>query len=307
MQHCTGQINIFLEENEKKKQQLLKIAKENWKPFFPKELEHFYNIMNKHIHKKIDLNKHINKYYRKNHEVIAWFPYSSDNFLLHYSYDSNKIILFGNKMNLHRILMDFITVGSTYLPLHSSCLQKGNKAIGLIGESGGGKTSLLLKLLQEGYSFIADDSLFATKESIFPVSDLISIRTKFPNNDKLEKILKGNKNEKVFIHIEKIAKLAQPSFLKNCSNIQFFFLQSKESKWKSLKELLEPFPCIAHHSFWCLHFFVQENQEQWIEEKIAKSFEFWEEKTKNIIPITIDFSDFDNYVQNFVKKYSKVG
>lgn len=305
MRHWAQQINIFLEDNESKKQQILEMAKRIWQPFFPEELQYFYKSINKKIQNKINPSEHINKYYRKNNEVIAWFPYSSDNFLLHYSYDSNKIVLYGNEMNLYRILMDFITVGSKYLPLHASCVQKGDKAIGLIGESGGGKTSLLIKLLQENCLFVADDSLFATENSITPVSDVISIRTKFPNNFQLEKILKGYKEEKVYIHIEEIAKLAHPSFLKTCSNIQFFFLQSQKSKWKNLRDLLEPFPAIAHHSFWCLHYFVQENQEQWVEEKVTKSFAFWEEKTRNIIPITIDFNNFDNYVKNFVKNTIK--
>lgn len=295
-------LTIWLEENAKKKQELLKQCQATWNLCIPEELQNFYECMNKYLNKKIKFSNHVNKYYQKNNEIVAWFPYPSDNFLLHYFYGKNIIILYGNKMNLERILLDFMTVTNTYLPLHASSVQKGNKVIGLLSESGGGKTSLVLQLLQKDFSFVADDSLFANQNTVIPVSDIISVRKSFPNHPIIKKVVSSHKEEKIFIHLREITKIAKPSRLASCTDWKFYLLQKQKSSWQGLANMEEPFPAISRHSFWCLHYFVPEHQKQFIENKIGKSFSFWEKKLEKIEPISINWQYFEEYVEDFANR-----
>lgn len=52
-----------------------------------------------------------------------------------------------------------------YMPLHGACVTKNNKAIAFLGESGAGKTSAILPLVEYfGYDLISSDLLFISKE-----------------------------------------------------------------------------------------------------------------------------------------------
>lgn len=295
-------ITIYLEENESKKQEILKNCQRTWKPCIPKELEIFYEVINKFLETKINLKHHVNSYYQKDNEIIGYFPYPSDNFLLHYSYKTNNITLYGNEINLYRILMNFLTVYNNILPLHASSIKKGNNVFVFISGNGGGKTSLILKLLQKDFEFITDDSLFIFKDKIISVSDQIAICKKFPNHPVIEKIVKNHKREKTYIHLEKIAKIATPSSLEKSSKPTYFYLQNKETSWKNLYKMKEPFPCISHHSFWCLHYFVTENQKQWVENRVEHSFKFWQKQIEDIKPYYLNFEAFEDCVENFEKE-----
>lgn len=295
-------IIIYLNEDKSEKERILKICKSTWELCYPKEIKLFYKTLNMFLSQKIDLDDHVNRYYKRNNQIIAWFPYYTDNFLIHYSYDNNIIKLYGTQINLYRILTDFASVNSTYFPLHASCLQKENNIIGLVGTSGGGKTSLVLKLIQKGFNFVGDDSLYMANNKVIPVSDLIAISKSFPNHPEIKRKIKKYKQEKIYIHLSNIAKIATPEYLKKCHNPTFFYLQKRKEEWKGLDSMKEPFPCIAHHSFWCLHYFETNNQKEFLFDKTKKSFDFWRNELKDIKPVYLNFEQFENSVENFAKK-----
>ena len=135
----------------------------------------FYDSLNKYLDKHYDLKSHINKYYRRGNKVFAIFPYDNDNFYLHYSYDNNNIYLIGNEDNLNRIILDFLTSSSEILPLHSSAIGINKTALCILSDSGCGKTSLMLKLLEKHFSFITDDSLFSINNKVYRVSNIINV------------------------------------------------------------------------------------------------------------------------------------
>lgn len=294
-------IKIYLINNIYEVKRLVSFCDKNWKLIIPKEIQYFYKSINDNLIYKIDYSNHVNKYYQNDNEIIAYFPYPSDNFLLHYSYSSNIIKLYGNEMNLYRVLIDFLTINNKYLPLHSSCVKNENEVICLLGDSGCGKTSFTIKLLEKGFKFISDDSLFATDKEILQVNKIIGICKKFPNNDLIEKLLENYNQDKVYLDVSKIGKISKFNSYRFSSNPLFIFL-AKNNSWKGLKYMKEPFPSISHHSFWCLHYFVKENQEKWIENRVEESFLFWDDKLKNIKTISIDFNNFENYIEDFIKK-----
>lgn len=214
--------------------------------------------------------------------------------------------MFGKENNLYRILLDFFTISNTYLPIHASAVSLNNKAICLISDSGCGKTSFIIKLLKKGYTFLGDDSVFADEFGVFPVSKLISIRKQFPNDEKIANLINSHKEEKITINIEQVAKsFVFPKF-KSFEKMEFVILENSAKNWNGLKEMSEPFPCILHHSFWCLSYLVKKNQKEWLNNKIKKSIKFWENKLSTAKQFTVDFNNFENCVEDFAKEIGKV-
>lgn len=295
-------IRIWINKNQKDKDEILEFCKNKAKKYIPKEIEYFYNAINSSCKKKYSIFEHMNCYYKYKENKYAYFPYFSDNFIIKYSDNSNDIFLYGSKENLYRVILDFLTVEQNYLPLHASAVYKGNKIISLVSDSGCGKTSILIKLLQKGYTFIGDDSLFANQNNIFPISNMITVRKDFPNHPKIEKIVNRNKMDKIAINIEQISKSYISSKPEPFSNVQFYYLHKKGTNWRGLKQMAEPFPSIFHHSFWCANYILKGNGKKAIQDKVEKSVGFWEEKLTKIKPIEVDMNNFENFINDFENK-----
>lgn len=301
-------IKIFLNENILEKNRIISFCKEKGKQYTPDELRIFYQKINSLLNRNLKIENHINKYYKYKNYLFAYFPYITDNFVLQYSNKYNYIKIYGNANNLYRIILDFLTINQRYLPLHASAISKNNHSFSFIGESGGGKTSFLIKLLQKNYRFLADDSVFANNFKIFPTNYFLSVRKDFPNHPEINSIIKNHKEEKVFIDIEKEVSSILLSSSINISKNTFYIIKPKEKKWEGIAKMNEPFPAISHHSFWCTKFLVKENMDldKWIENKLRDSLFFWESKTKNAQTITINFNEFESEIEKFDDYFSKM-
>ncbi len=67
---------------------------------------------------------------------------------------------------LLRLLTPFL-IDSGVMPFHCGCCEVNNKGIVLVGSSGAGKTSLILRLMEGGGKFISDDvSLLSEREAL---------------------------------------------------------------------------------------------------------------------------------------------
>ncbi len=84
-----------------------------------------------------------------------------------------KIVLAEDANNLYRFMRRFLRnnylypklIQKGYLPLHGACAIKGEKAIAFLGESGAGKTSAMLPLIEfMGYDLVSSDLLFLSKK-----------------------------------------------------------------------------------------------------------------------------------------------
>lgn len=219
--------------------------------------------------------------------------------------------MYGSKNNLYRIILDFLTINQRYLPLHASSISKNNHSFCFIGESGGGKTSFLIKLLQKKYNFLSDDSIFVNHKKIFPTSYFLSVRKDFPNHPEIKKIVENHKEEKIFINIEKDISSILLSKSVDISKNNFYIIKPKEKNWEGISKMSEPFPCIAHHSFWCTKFLMPKDIstskiDDWMKEKIKKSVLFWEKQTKNAEEIVLDFNKFEDEIEKYDRQFSKL-
>lgn len=61
------------------------------------------------------------------------------------------------RIHLLGTCMGIIALQRKILPLHASCVAKGNECLIISGQSGAGKSTLALALCQRGYSLVADD------------------------------------------------------------------------------------------------------------------------------------------------------
>lgn len=299
-------IKIFLNENTLEKNKMIMFCKEKAKQYIPNELSIFYQKINALLKKELKIENHINEYYKYKDCLFAYFPYSTDNFILQYTNKYNSLKIYGDVNNLYRIILDFLTINQRYLPLHASSISKNNHAFSFIGESGGGKTSFLIKLLQRNYKFLADDSVFANNFKIFPTNYFLSVRKDFPNHPEINHIIKDHKEEKVFIDIEKEVSSILLSNSINISKNKFYIIKTKKEEWGGISKMKEPFPCIAHHSFWCSKFLIKKELDIWMENKIKNSILFWENKTKNAEVININFNEFEKEIEKFDKYFSQI-
>ena len=76
-----------------------------------------------------------------------------------YIFDPIEVIIDTIAQFMHLSMIDY-----DMLPIHASVVCKGNKGIVILGNSGAGKTTLQMTLLQNGYSFFSDDGVFVTKD-----------------------------------------------------------------------------------------------------------------------------------------------
>ena len=286
-------ITIHLDDRDFLKKEFLEKC-QNLKSVIPTELEIFYTEINQRLHKKRHINEHCNKYYTDGDNVFACFNYITDNFCLKYSYTNDDIYLYGNQYNLFRIMLDFFSVSSTILPLHASAISRNNQGFCLMGNSKSGKTSILLKLLQKEFEFIADDSVFVINDKITRVSNAISIRA--DATPLVFQKLGVEVNEKFNFTIDDIdCKVSDNTTL----NKVMVLRKQSDEQCGGLLDMNEPFPLISHHSFWCLHYVANENKKEYITDLFTRSLNYWQEKIDNICFIDVDFSGFDGFIDNF--------
>lgn len=287
-------ITIVMQKVEVGREKWITLSEKGWKRGIPEDLAIFYQTYNQVLQKNEMISKHINQYYQKGKDTFAYFPYSTDQFFLHYSQNTSTFYLYGKEESLYRIIFDFLTINAPLLPLHASGVGMGENAGILVSESGCGKTSILIKLMQNKACFLADDSVFTNEKKVFRVSDQLSIRKEFPNDPKIKKIVQSHKEDKVGINIKQEASYLGFSLSHTAYEKQkFFILQKENRKWEGIKKCIEPFPCLNHHSFWCMNYVVKDHKKAWVTRLLQDSCGFWEEKLKQAYPILVDFNHLD--------------
>lgn len=286
------EINIHVIRLEAKVRSFINYCKNEYMQFNPINLQVFYGNLNKYLDKHYDLKSHINKYYRRGKRVFAIFPYDNDNFYLHYSYDNNNIYLIGNEDNLNRIILDFLTSFSEILPLHSSAVGINKTALCILSDSCCGKTSLMLKLLEKHFSFITDDSLFSINNNIYRVSNIINVRKNFAENKIIDKYIKRKVNqntsqEKVPINLNYFKNIIGFELGNSYNDKKYLYIakdyyNSKEKEDNNIIKIMkEPFPSIAHQSYWCFHY-ITDNYLIRIQDIVKNSINYWEKELKDI-------------------------
>ena len=128
-------IKIWIEESEELKREFYNSCKDK-KIFVPDELAIFYEQCNKKLEHKYSLKNKFNKYYKDKDNIFLCFNYITDKFYIYYKYGINEIFIIGNEKSLERIILDFLTVSSIILPIHSLAVKtKGGLGICILGES----------------------------------------------------------------------------------------------------------------------------------------------------------------------------
>lgn len=89
-----------------------------------------------------------------------------------------------------------------FIPLHGACVVKGNTAVAFIGDSGSGKTSAMLPLIEYlGYDYVASDLIFLEKNGTgvlgSPEKMRITQTTLQQYSPKYDYLIKTNKYEKL--------------------------------------------------------------------------------------------------------------
>lgn len=133
----------------------------------PVVLGEFYSAMETLHINCIPPHRHDNSWWEDGNTICGYFPYETDNFILKITPSELQIAIYGNEINLNRVILDMLSCFSTIPPLHGAAVKKDEKTIILLGESGGGKTRILKSLMDKGYTYIADEEIFWNDNRIF--------------------------------------------------------------------------------------------------------------------------------------------
>ena len=290
-------LDIWLEDNGYLRNEFLKNCK-NMKKFIPYELHIFYEELNKILGKNYKEENIYNNFYTNGKEIYLCFRYITDDFFIYYKQDENEIFVIGNQNNLERIIIDFLTVSNIYLPLHAIAVKNPNGiGIGILGESGSGKTSFMIKLIEKGHLFLTDDALFMDEnKNLIRVNNSFSFRKEYPNNLKLEEYSKKINKEKIIVDFNLAKYLIKLEYIGKIEKYNFYKLNNVNK----LSELKEPFPCISKNSFWCLQFIVKQNIREYINNLLAASIYEWNKIIKDSKYVKIDFKNLDKFTDEFI-------
>lgn len=94
--------------------------------------------------------------YRRKEKILDISYINTDE----YPYDSFEVVVDTLLQFIYLIMLDF-----DIIPLHTSVVTYGDKALLLFGDSGSGKTTLELSLLSSGFQFFSDDIAFLTQDN----------------------------------------------------------------------------------------------------------------------------------------------
>jgi hypothetical protein len=226
---------------------------ENAVPIYPFGLQQFYAGLQEAGIKHLPFDQHCNRYYSCGDEILIDFPYSSDRFQIIFCRSTNDIFLFGPENSIRRILHDVCCIMAECLPIHGSAAAHGGKAVCFLGNSGSGKTFLLMNMLYQGYLYLADDELFLQDGIIHSVCDHIQLRPD-PSKHFSEKTNTTTSALRV--------RTAEKALL----NRSYILMPPNGSGSMQL------FPCVARQSFWWLIALSQREIEIMdLPEKIKKS------------------------------------
>lgn len=73
------------------------------------------------------------------------------------------------RLNLVGVVMAFVLYQRGYLVLHAACASIGGKAVGFVGESGFGKSTMAAALHRRGHSLLTDDVLPVQTKTDIPI------------------------------------------------------------------------------------------------------------------------------------------
>ena len=121
----------------------------------------------------LPIEQHCNRWYWSGGQLQGVFPYDSDGFVLRFTPGSGEVTLFGNEENLDRVILDILSCYAMLPPLHTAAVCKDGNAMLLLADSGAGKTRMLLRLLECGYSYLADEEVFWEGERVCGIGQII--------------------------------------------------------------------------------------------------------------------------------------
>lgn len=173
----------------------------------------------------------INKFFSKttNDEVLCIVDKKRKNIII-LSNDESDLL----KYTAMRVVRDLVCVllqNKNYVFFHCACLSKRHQALGIIGNSGSGKTTALINIIKNrDFNFLSNDKIALTVvnkrlEALgFPIA--IGIRKDTLNKcifPKKKFDLKSEKSEKIFFHPKAFTNLLNTS-IEPSANIKFFII-----------------------------------------------------------------------------------
>lgn len=282
------EVNIWIEK--KIDTDHLNACMENGINFIPPQIVKLYDILDCNGIPHIPSNKRINRFSDLNGMVYARFPYITDNFYLTYRPRTQEIFIVGDEVTLERIIIDFLSITAQMTPLHGGCVTINNNSFLILGESKSGKSSLILKLMDLGAEYIADDILFIHNNEVIRQGSYMGIRNDFLPQ-KLKSLYLGKSSEHYsYINIFEMEKALGYRLGKRSTISDIFMIHPMEYSKLATCQL---FPMIPHESIWCTD--VLDFDFCNIEKNIQESKKFYLNMLKKSHNIKINFNDFDKY------------
>ena len=184
-------------------EKMFRVVDANKDSFLPKPICDAYNYLKLAPN---SIKQHINCYCEYGDYIYAHFRFPSDDFYLAYHTYKNEIFLWGNEANLERILISVLSMTGDALPFHSALIEHHGNGYMIIGDTGSGKTSIAMMLLQKGAAFIADDIAYIDRTGYgYRCGNYMSLRNTYLTKE-LRQYAKFKKGDKSFINVEAMCR-----------------------------------------------------------------------------------------------------
>ncbi|MBQ9934372.1 MAG: hypothetical protein IJO70_00820 [Lachnospiraceae bacterium] len=133
----------------------------------PSVLCEFYSVLEELQINFTPPNLHCNSWWVEDDYICGYFPYETDRFLLKINPYELLILIYGNELNLNRVILDILSCFATVPPLHGAAVRIDNRTIIMLGQSGCGKTRVMKYFMEHGATYIADEEIFWMDGNIF--------------------------------------------------------------------------------------------------------------------------------------------
>ncbi len=292
----TISLNIFFSDDSRLYEKILEQFRSLDRFILPPEILILYEIKKKLLNALDIPEEHPNRYHHHGNYRTAHFSYTTDNFFVEYEPNSRNIWIVGTPFNVQRLILDILMLSAPIAPLHAMAVEIHSTGHIFAGDSGTGKTRLLIDFLQRDAKMLSNDVVFVLNDKIIPFGgDLViageaALRVPILERD-------SNIRYKRQLDLNSFNNVILGN-ITPVSNINLLLRTMIDRP--TIHSMEQPFPIFPKHSFWCLPL-INPNHDEYFSfayNYLSKSIEYWESLFQKAKMHKINLNQFELFASD---------